>query len=144
MAAPPCPPGILISKSRGMGWIFTHPFPKKDFGHTVSVFLPAVFLPQRQNYHQLQEMSSLKENDQPWPQSACRRFANNTTTKYEEQGGLPSLLKNDWIPLSSEDEYFCWADLLCKLQTQVAFFPSCCSSEPGIKHICNQVKCEGS
>jgi len=63
MAAPPCPPGILISKSRGMGWIFTHPFPKKDFGHTVSVFLPAVFLPQTQNYHQLQEMSPLKEND---------------------------------------------------------------------------------
>ena len=60
MAALPCPPGILISKSRGMGWIFTHPFPKKDFGHTVSVFLPAVFLPQRQNYHQLQEMNPLK------------------------------------------------------------------------------------
>ena len=57
--------------------------------------------------------------------------------------GLPSLLKNDWIPLSSEDEYFCWADLLCKLQTQVAFFSSCCFSEPGIKHICNQKKCEG-
>lgn len=61
----------------------------------------------------------------------------------------PPSLQNiiDWAPLFSEDESFCWMDLLCKLQTWVGFFSpssSCCFIELGIRHICNQTKGKGS